>query len=360
MSTIDDTEFTKMQGSEGEQSSFSDFQQWIDSLPEEERCEVEYVDQLLRFRNERRQLEVPDVDAEWEKWNSRGKKSLAHRPRLWYYAAAIVAVVSLVLGTWYFIGQRQSDELIVLDKSDAPQTIRLQSGNLDEEDLGKVDYLSFADKKAVTDEQTVLVPRGQNCTLLLPDSTEVHLNAESRLTFPTHFEGSERRVKLLGEAYFKVKADRKKPFVVTTEDIDVTVLGTEFNVKSYKGNSNVTLVKGSVCFSKSHEEAKETLKPGQCGFVNPSGVLQVGVGDVNASTMWMRNLFYFNDASITDVLQEIGRWYNAGVKVVNEQALKEKIHFSADRHDQLKDVLDALNQIQGARLSLEDGYIMVR
>lgn len=100
--------------------------------------------------------------------------------------------------------------------------------------------------------------------LLLPDSTEVWLNAASSLEFPDHFSDNKREVFLNGEAFFKVKHSQKRPFIIHTQKMNIKVLGTTFNVKSYDGDnsSETSLINGSIEVTlQSDPERKIILKP---------------------------------------------------------------------------------------------------
>ena len=112
---------------------------------------------------------------------------------------------------------------------------------------------------------TVYAPAGQRAQLVLQDGTEVWLNAGSRLDYPSAF-AEERRVYLTGEGFFKVAKDKTRPFVVSTQTIDIKALGTEFNVLSYPKSkyAEVSLQEGSVkaYFPESESEGL-ILSPGQ-------------------------------------------------------------------------------------------------
>ena len=101
--------------------------------------------------------------------------------------------------------------------------------------------------KDLPERHSLTVPRGQTFKLILSDGTEVYLNADSRLVYPSRFTGKERSVFLDGEAYFRVAKDAGHPFIVRTQTLQTRVLGTEFNVSGYEGSdTEVTLVEGSV------------------------------------------------------------------------------------------------------------------
>ena len=95
-------------------------------------------------------------------------------------------------------------------------------------------------------------PRGSQATIQLPDGSKVVLNAESKITYPQEFSDQERKVLLEGEAFFDIKKDPNRQFLVKTKDITVKVFGTSFNVKSYpyENTTETTLVEGSISIYK--------------------------------------------------------------------------------------------------------------
>ena len=104
--------------------------------------------------------------------------------------------------------------------------------------------------------------QGAEFQVVLADSTKVWLNAGSKLWYPVDFVGNERRVRLVGEAYFDVKWNDKIPFIVGTSRADIFVHGTEFSVRDYLGRENLTtLVSGSVSVQK-HGGKTYSIKPG--------------------------------------------------------------------------------------------------
>ena len=102
---------------------------------------------------------------------------------------------------------------------------------------------SDADQSAMPSVILMTTPRGKDCHLTLADGTRVWMNADSQLEFPEQFNGTRRTVRLHGEAYFEVAKDRRHPFVVETDYLTTTVLGTSFNVRAYSQNdASVALV----------------------------------------------------------------------------------------------------------------------
>ena len=107
-------------------------------------------------------------------------------------------------------------------------------------------------------ECIVSTPMGSRTFLTLPDKSQVWLNAGSTLSYSKKFDGKQRRVSLSGEAFFKVKSDESKPFIVSTKFMDVKALGTSFNVKAYDEDrfAVATLVEGSIKVESNNKRKK--------------------------------------------------------------------------------------------------------
>ncbi|GEP95857.1 FecR family protein [Chitinophaga cymbidii] len=168
---------------------------------------------------------------------------------------------------------------------------------------------------------TVTTPKGRQFSLLLPDGTQVWLNAASSIRFPTLFSGRERRVEVTGEAYFEVVRNADMPFhVKVNEQTTVEVLGTHFNIHAYKDESRIhtTLLEGSV------KVGGVTLQPGQQAQVsmeNPAAVHVVNNVDMNKVIAWKNGLFDFNGASLQEVMKQLERWYD--IRVVYEKGVPD-------------------------------------
>jgi hypothetical protein len=164
---------------------------------------------------------------------------------------------------------------------------------------------------------TITIPRGGQYTIMLPDGTNVWLNSESSLTFPVVFKGSTRKVSLKGEAYFEVAKNKEKPFIVHTDNTDIKVLGTHFNVHAYKDDNNVktTLLEGSVRLSSA--ASSTVLTPGQQGVTDATnGSITQKKVNINQVMAWKAGYFIFRDDDIRDIMKQISRWYD--VEVVYE------------------------------------------
>ncbi len=161
-------------------------------------------------------------------------------------------------------------------------------------------------------------PRGQKSTIMLPDGTKVVLNSESSISYHTNFTGSERRVRLAGEAFFEVIRDPSKPFVVETENLLTTALGTSFNVDAYPDQpEEVTLVTGKVRVNKSNDASDtEILLPGEkAAFSN--GLINK-YSHVNMDHIkWKDGVIVFQQTPFHEGVQELERWYGVTIEVRN-------------------------------------------
>jgi transmembrane sensor len=187
---------------------------------------------------------------------------------------------------------------------------------------------------------TLATPRGGQYHLVLPDGTNVWLNAASSLRYPVTFAGNERSVELSGEAYFEVAKDARKPFHVITPAQDVEVLGTHFNVNAYNDETAVktTLLEGSVKVVKREtvpqggsKENSEILKPGEQAVLSRthsplttrhSPFTIDHSPDLEQVMAWKNGFTSFSKADIKSIMRQVARWYN--VEVVYEGDIPQR------------------------------------
>ncbi|RXK81448.1 FecR family protein [Filimonas effusa] len=179
--------------------------------------------------------------------------------------------------------------------------------------------LTYAHQAAAGEQvfyNTLTTPRGGKYRLLLPDGSQVWLNAASSIRYPTAFAGKERVVELTGEAYFDIVANERQPFRVNSGGQQVTVLGTGFNVNAYTDERLIrtTLVSGSIKVAEQVPQtgASVVLTPGnQARFVK--GSIRVKEVNTEDETAWKNDLFAFNDVDFETVIRELSRWYDVEI-----------------------------------------------
>ena len=204
---------------------------------------------------------------------------------------------------------------------------------------------------------TIETPKGGKYQITLPDGSKVWLNSVSSLRFPAIFNGEERNVELKGEAYFEVAKNKEKPFVVKTNDMNVIVTGTEFNVMAYSDEnySATTLVEGSVRVSSPNSDI--VLKPGEQVVSNEGAKLKKSLADVELNIAWKNGLFQFNDSDMRTVMNQISRWYDVSIEY--KGGVPEK-HFGGyiSRESKLSQVLKML-ELSGVKFKIEEKKIIV-
>ncbi|HVK50016.1 MAG TPA: FecR domain-containing protein [Pseudobacter sp.] len=183
---------------------------------------------------------------------------------------------------------------------------------------------------------TMTTPRGRQFQLVLPDGTNVWLNAASSITYPTEFSGTERKVSVTGEAYFEVAKHASLPFRVSIDKNNtVEVLGTHFNINAYKDDDRIrtTLLQGKVKVNQS------VLQPGEQAIADAALGMSIDhSADLNQVMAWKNGIFNFNKASLEMVMKQLERWYNIEVQYAGKPPVM-KITGKMDRGLSLQDIL---------------------
>jgi len=207
---------------------------------------------------------------------------------------------------------------------------------------------------------TLSNPRGSRVIqVALSDGTKVWLNAGSSMRYPTVFTGKERKIEITGEAYFEVAHNAARPFKVIKNAMELTVLGTHFNVNAYDDEHaiNITLFEGSIKISNSGQST--IVKPGEQAFIINDGQPEVTASDnLDAVIAWKVGKFYFNSADITQIMNQLSRWYNLDVEYKDQIAS----HFTGiiSRDVNASEVFRMLEQTGSIHLNIEGTKIVVR
>ena len=286
---------------------------------------------------------------------------------------------------------------IVLDN--AANGIVAQEGNANVVKLknGELAYKLSDDKsgnKLTIDHSpltnTLSTPKGGEYKIVLPDGSTVWLNAASSITYPTVFEGKERKVQISGEAYFEVakmvsaENGKRIPFIVDITSPpaggggregalgQVEVLGTHFNINAYDDEKAVktTLLEGKVKVNQlaisngqlANTKSQEVvLSPGEQAVLKPHSSLTTNHSpDINQVMAWKNGLFHFENADMKTVMRQLSRWYDVEVVYKNNKENADPLFFEVNRNTNLSDVLKVLNLAGGARFSIENKKIIVQ
>lgn len=198
-----------------------------------------------------------------------------------------------------------------------------------------------------TSDQTkeIVTKKGERTQVQLVDGSSVTLNADSRLRLANAFNQDERVVELTGEAYFDVKTDSLRPFIVETEAATVEVRGTAFNLKGYPDDRRVEVAveEGAVEMrpKRAGSEGAE-LQAGEIGWLTGRDtVVATQVADVSPHVGWTEGRLVFNDARLPEVAARLERWY--GVEVETQEASLDTLRLTAKlKSRSMRNVLDVI------------------
>ncbi len=205
------------------------------------------------------------------------------------------------------------------------------------------------------------LPTGQKMKIFLPDGSTVWLNAESSITYPERFDDVNRMVTLTGEAFFDVNKDSLKPFIVKTQNMDITVLGTKFNVNSYQGEvTDVALESGKVMISAGSNETKYLLTPGEGISINgKSGETIRYDVDPKLAYQWKDGMIYFDKADFNEVINKLSRWY--GVEFIIENYNGDNWVYSAEfKNDYLNNILHSMSFTKGFQYEIDQNKVKIK
>ena len=210
------------------------------------------------------------------------------------------------------------------------------------------------------------IPRGGQFLIKLSDGTQVWLNSESQLKYPVSFiDGETRKVELVyGEAYFDVSPSavhKGSKFQVFNQSQEIEVLGTEFNIKAYKDETNIytTLVEGKVVVSAFNKI--KILAPNEQLNLNLSNNIMVSsLVDVYREISWKEGMLSFKNKPLKDIMKVLSRWFDIKV-VFNNEAL-EMITFngSLDKKLSIEEILDIIGSTNNISYEINDKTILLK
>lgn len=269
---------------------------------------------------------------------------------LWKRIAQAVAAVTLItLGAWFYrdvilsLSKDNPDITIskgndispgkntasltlangkIINLSDAKTGVVIDASKISYNDGSNIDSRVIDRSHPGEDEDlssaiktlTITTPRGGTYQITLPDGTKAWLNASSSLTYtaPLKTIGGQRKVGLMGEAYFEVFKNKSQPFVVTSKKMELTVLGTHFNISAYEdeNSTKATLLEGSVRVLPVAGNAGTVLKPAEQAVLSGSNKLAVIKTNPEDAIAWKNGLFNFKSEDMGSIMRKVARWYN--------------------------------------------------
>jgi hypothetical protein len=232
---------------------------------------------------------------------------------------------------------------ILLDDANDGQIAKQAGVKITKTANGQIVYQAEATGQEEAVQNTVTTPKGGQYKIILPDGTNVWLNAASSITYPTAFKGADREVTLNGEGYFEVAKNKAMPFRVKSALQTVEVLGTHFNINTYADEALVktTLLEGSV---KVISATNSTLIiPGEQAVIDRggNGVISKQQVNLDKEVAWKNGVFSFADEDIREVMRQVSRWYDIDV-VYEGDMPHEKFFGEISRSSNLADVFRIL------------------
>lgn len=200
-------------------------------------------------------------------------------------------------------------------------------------------------------------------TVNLPDRTSVTLNHYSTLTYPERFKTDNREVELNGEAYFEVSKDKKHPFIVQTEAVDVRVLGTQFNVDAYRDSPDVrtTLLTGSVAVSNKSNSEHMILKPNEIAIYNKveKKLTRKLLEDATDEISWRHGEFIFDDVPLRDIARELSNSFGTTIQITDPTLQNYRISARFRNGEDLETILSVLQDAGYFNYSHNDKQITI-
>lgn len=337
-------------------------------LTEEERAAGERA--RLLFKTLRNEAFSPDEkDA---LWNQVGETISQRKQRsfntFWIAAAASVTLL-LLAGVGYLVFYEDSanvmqdvaarskvsaEETRLILADERSVTLRKDNSSVVYKDNGaliQVDSSSTIGQQVAGDQQfnTLIVPYGKRSMLTLSDGTRIWLNSGSKLVYPSHFDKGQREVYLEGQAYFAVTHAENAPFYVHTKDMEVKVLGTEFDVSAYDDDpyTATVLTKGSVELTTQRQalfgSKKTKITPGtRAVFDQQQAVLQTQQVDVKEYVSWKDGSLVLNTAPLAEILRKVSRYYRVEIELKQPKLAGVRFNGELILQEDVRDVLKGL------------------
>ena len=205
-------------------------------------------------------------------------------------------------------------------------------------------------KTAHTPEwEEVLVPAGQRSELRLADGTLLWLNSGTRVTYPTHFNGRQRKIFVDGEVYAEVMHDKRHPFVISAGDVEVEVLGTKFNMRAYNSDQlvEVALVEGSVRFDVNSEKCNDEVvmvRNDVAQYDRLTGALEMtSFQSENYKSRATGGGFYFFNESLDGITAQLARCFDQKIIITDPELAGVRFYAFFTNNESLLKILGTLN-----------------
>ena len=224
-------------------------------------------------------------------------------------------------------------------------------------------YEENKDSVTLGEYNMIRTPLGGEYSLTLADGTKVWLNAMSELRYPVAFGEGVREVELKGEAYFEVEKNEGKPFIVKTDEFNVRVLGTSFNISAYLDSplAHTTLCSGHVRINDRTNPGKEVdILPGeQLLFHRDNREISVREVDTDVFVSWREGFFQFDNNTVEEVFTILQRWYNIQVFYANVEVRQELFTGKLPRFDNPQIIIDLIERVSDLKIEVRGKMIYI-
>lgn len=363
-----------------------DEQRLLDSWMKEKEEHKQLFERLrkdTRFAEEYGIFRGVDTTRAWETFRVKNGLGRQRRMTTWIKYTAVIALPLLVAGVWLLfprggeqsipvaqntkIVKREASPVLevvgggkVILEKEKDKMIEAGQGVEVQQSSGMLVYSDSVVSEYV-DTNVLRIPKGGEFKLQLADGTRVYLNSATDLRYPVAFTGSERRVYLKGEAYFEVAKDAEHPFIVVTDDVQVRVYGTSFNVNTLGADGvRTVLVEGKVGIRGQDSDREYMLKPNELAFYGRnSRDMKIETVDPDLYTLWRKGIFVFERETLENIMNTLSLWYDMEVFFQSESA--KKLHFSGHmkRYEQIEDILHAITDATGVVFTINDKTVCV-
>lgn len=293
---------------------------------------------------------------------------------IWKYAAAASIVILLGVGG-YFVAFRQGEPSPVskinkttdIAPGQVAATLTLANGKqivltnlrdtvISQEVSIQNGVVVYANTGSAPEYNEISIPRKGFYKLVLPDGSRAWINSGSSIRYPTRFAGNERRVSVTGETYFEVAKDAVHPFIVSVNGIDVTAVGTAFNINAYTNEQDlkVTLTEGKI--KVSNQSRTELLEPGKQIAINADN-WSFSTIDTSPIVAWTKNQFKFKNTTIEEAMRMVERWYDA--KIVYKDKIADHFTGTIDRNVPVSHLLKLLEETGQVHFQIEGDTITI-
>ncbi|SFA44421.1 FecR family protein [Pedobacter suwonensis] len=314
--------------------------------------------------------------------------SPVHRLKPWYWLSAVAGILLFIIVFWFYkerIDSPRTNLVVKKARTDfkpggnkAILTLangeEVSLGNpakgevasqgtvqVTETETGKLVYKGRKEISEAVMINKLTTPRGGEYQLVLSDGTKVWLNAASSISFPAAFEGNYRKVSITGEVYFEVAHDKKKPFLVTAREQEISVLGTHFNISAYQDDEFVTtsLISGAVRVKNLKTKVEKSIQPGQSATTSSANDdVLIHAIDKDEILSWKNGYFQFDNQNVYSIMKVLSRWYNVDVQFLSD---KNTEHFGGtfSRGKQLSEILANLEKLGNVHFTITPKKVIV-